>query len=219
MLLLFGCGSQDPKPRNDPEENDGARALLPWKVGNRWTYRVTSDEEVTTKTTLVEAEELVGGSGPNKDTLAFRVLTTKGSAGSDKTVSYQALLAGKVVRYREQAFHQKSGELEQEEHWAPYKLHVDGTEEHTRAAADWFESYEETKLPVNAAPVTKTARDHWSVVSTNERVTVPAGTFEAVVLRKVGSSSVKQYWYARGVGKVKETGGQLEELTSFEVAP
>jgi hypothetical protein len=43
---------------------------------------------------------------------------------------------------------------------------------------------------------------------------VPAGTFDAIVLRKVGGSE-KRYWYVRGVGKVKETGGQVEELVSW----
>jgi hypothetical protein len=47
---------------------------------------------------------------------------------------------------------------------------------------------------------------------------VPAGTFDAVLLRKVSNaSSEKNYWYARGVGKVKETGAQTEELTEYQV--
>lgn len=39
------------------------------------------------------------------------------------------------------------------------------------------------------------------------------------MLRKAGGSTAKTYWYVRGVGKVKEIGGQTEELSSFEVAP
>jgi hypothetical protein len=35
-------------------------------------------------------------------------------------------------------------------------------------------------------------------------------------VRKV-SSSTKEYWFARGVGKVKEVGGQTEELVSVEL--
>lgn len=216
VLLAAGCGSEDPKPPSD-ESEETASALLPWNVGNRWVYRITADNVVSTKTTTIEAEELVGGTGPNKDKLALRVLTTKGA--SDKTISFQAFVDGKVVRYREQAFHAKSGELEQEEFWAPHKLHIDGSKEHTRDGANWFESYDETKLPVGGEPITSAQRDRWAVISTKERVTVPAGTFDAVVFRKIGASSVKQYWYVPGVGKVKETGGQLEELTSFEVVP
>ena len=36
---------------------------------------------------------------------------------------------------------------------------------------------------------------------------------------KAGGSNLKTYWYVPGVGKVKETGGQTEELVSYEVAP
>ena len=63
------------------------------------------------------------------------------------------------------------------------------------------------------------ASDRW-FVERREMVTVPAGTFDALVLRKVSvAAAEKTYWYAPGVGKVKETGGQTEELTEYEVAP
>ena len=42
----------------------------------------------------------------------------------------------------------------------------------------------------------------------DETVEVPAGTFEhAIHFQKAG----KNYWYLRGVGKLKETGSQTEE--------
>jgi hypothetical protein len=52
-------------------------------------------------------------------------------------------------------------------------------------------------------------------------VTVPAGTFTAVYLQKVSATggSAKTYWYVPGVGKVKESGGQLEELVSYSLVP
>ena len=62
-------------------------------------------------------------------------------------------------------------------------------------------------------------RDPWTVDAVSQMVTVPAGTFRAIVLTKAGGSSLKTYWYVPGVGKVKETGGQTEELVSYEVRP
>jgi hypothetical protein len=51
-------------------------------------------------------------------------------------------------------------------------------------------------------------------------VTVPAGTFTAIYLQKAsGGGTTKTYWYVPGVGKVKEDGGQLEELVSHELVP
>ena len=62
--------------------------------------------------------------------------------------------------------------------------------------------------------------DTWRVVALDEMVTVPAGTFSAVVIEKVGGTSTKRYWFARGVGKVKEQSGtQLEELKSYMLMP
>ena len=66
-------------------------------------------------------------------------------------------------------------------------------------------------------PSTHLARDRWTVLANDVTLTVPAGTFENVIhVRKVGSSS-KEYWYARGVGKLKETGTQTEELVEYQV--
>ena len=69
--------------------------------------------------------------------------------------------------------------------------------------------------PVMMASVT----DYWSVDAAKVPVTVPAGSFEAVVLIKSTATGSKTYWYVPGVGKVKETGGQTEELVSFDVEP
>ncbi|HKU43219.1 MAG TPA: hypothetical protein VJR89_33895 [Polyangiales bacterium] len=49
-------------------------------------------------------------------------------------------------------------------------------------------------------------------------MTVPAGTFSAVVIEKVGGTSTERHWFVRGIGKVKEqSGAQLEELTSYKL--
>ena len=197
--------------------------LLPWKEGNSWTYRVTDDGGVSTvKRTTVGPLELVGGTGPNKDLMAHKVTTHKDDTGDgaelDETVSWQGIEGEKVVRYREQAFGRITKALELEEHWSPSKLHVDSSAEHTTVGATWLESYAETKLPAGATPdYDRPAMDRW-FADRREMVTVPAGTFDALVLRKVSvAASQKTYWYAPGVGKVKETGGQTEELLEYEL--
>jgi hypothetical protein len=213
------------EPEHEPEPDDAGAIedagsprdpqFLPWQEGNTWTYRVTNNGTVSTKVVTVMAEEAVGGDGPHADELAFKVVTRKGER--DQTVSWQALRGDVVVRFREQSFHAGTGALEQEEHWSPYKLHFDGSAAHTMAGASWFEAYEETKQVSGAAPETSGERDRWIVDSPEEKVTVPAGTFRAVVVMKASGSDLKTYWYVRGVGKVKETGGQTEELVSYEI--
>jgi hypothetical protein len=219
LALLPACGDDNETgTKTDAATGGGSGPYLPWKQGNTWTYRVTNNGEVTMKVVTIGAQERVGGSGPNADKMAFKVVTKKGQ--SDETHSWQGLRDGDedvVVRYREQSFHAGTGELELEEHWDPYKLHFDGSDEHTAEGASWLEIYQETKIPADGAEQTASARDRWDVDSPEEEVTVPAGTFRAVVVVKAGGTDLKTYWYVRGVGKVKETGGQTEELVDYTV--
>jgi hypothetical protein len=215
IALLAACGDETASTGDAGQSSSGA-PFLPWKEGNTWTYRVTNNGEVSTKEVTIMAEEPIGGSGPYAADVAFKVITKKGAL--DQTISWQNVVGDAVVRYREQSFHASTGELELEEYWDPYKLHFDGSAEHTAAAATWLESYEETKLPADSAATTEEEHDRWIVDSPDEEVTVPAGTFRAVVVQKAGGSDLKTYWYVRGVGKVKESGGQLEELVEYKVS-
>lgn len=220
-LCALACGSTDPKPEEPGGENgETSKVYLPLATGNSWTYRVTADGEVTTKVTTVGEEEPVGGSGPNRDVLAFKVTTLRGVAGENETISWQKPLGALIVRYREQAYGATTGMLDLEEHWSPYKLRLDQSEERVADQASFLETYEETKLPVGGEQTTAQRSDRWTVLRASESVTVPAGTFDALVIQRVSSSAgnVKVYWFAEGVGKVKEEGGQLEELESYEVA-
>lgn len=196
--------------------------LLPWAIGNTWTYQVTQDGIVTVKTTTVGDMEEVGGMGPYAEVMAYHVVTAKGADSMDRTESWQAPDADnplRIVRFREQSFGAMTGKLELEEHWDPAKLHIDGSAERTATNATWLEDYQETKLEVGLSPTSHAVRDRWTVISDDETLEVPAGTFQNVIhFRKAGGGSTKEYWYARGVGKLKETGSQLEELTDYSVA-
>jgi hypothetical protein len=229
--LTIGCGNSEPgsgAPTNGGdsggaggESNAPSGPLLPWAVGNNWTYQVTKDGVTSIKTTTIGALEAVGGDGPNAEVMAYRVTTAKGTDQNDHTESWQAPSADepeRIVRYREQSFDATSGNLELDEYWDPEKLHIDGTTAHTAANASWLEQYNETKLPVGLTPTTHEVRERWTVLEADATLEVPAGTFDHVThLQKVGSSSTKEYWYVRGVGKLKETGTQTEELTAYQL--
>jgi len=218
-IASVGCGDTDPGATAPPDCTAAEGEMLPWKTGNKWTYLVNDEGVVSMKETTIGAMEPVGGTGPNKDVQAFKVVTAKGVM--DQTISWQAPMGESVIRYREQSFSASTGELELEEHWDPYKLHIDGTAAHKVGGVTWLLIYDETKLPVGGTPDMHEAHDRWTVLSACESVTVPAGTFTAVYIQKVSATggSAKTYWYVPGVGKVKESGGQLEELVSYSLVP
>lgn len=231
VLTLVACGSVDPSdPQNPGTGGEGAGGsgngtpgpegpLLPWVEGNKWTYRITKDGVTSVKTTTIGELEAVGGVGPNADLMAYHVVTAKGAELADRTESWQAQdpeNADRIIRFRELSFDATSGELELEEYWDAAKLHIDGSAEHTVKGASWLESYQEYKREVNLTPTDHEVRERWTVLDDDATVEVPAGTFEhAIHFQKVGSSTTKEYWYLRGVGKLKETGSQTEELEDY----
>jgi hypothetical protein len=257
--VAFGCGSSA-KP-NDVGSSKGA--LLPLAVGNQWTYQITeSDGTKALKVQGVTAQVAVGGTGPNKDLLAFRLVTGSKFNDNNGDVSFQAVVNKRVVRFREESIDADSGKLKKEHYWDPPKLRVDDSTDHTTMAAEWLESF--TEYVVDKAPkpddaaggaggggaggggaegggaggaggaaaggglvtTSEAVMELWSVAAVNESVTVPGGTFTTIKLKKLspGSASIRYFWFARGVGKVKEagevgSGDQTEELSSYMVAP
>jgi hypothetical protein len=215
VMALAGCGGEDPAAS---AASTTSGSLLPWKVGNTWTYQVTADGEVSTKINTVGGLEKVGGVGPNQGKDANHVTTMK-KDGTDKTESWQVLDGTRVIRYREISYSASTGQPKLEEHWDPSKLHIDWTPEKMKKGYSWVEQYTETKLPQDGsvAPPPQDTADAWTVEEVGATVTVPAGTFtNAVMLSKAGGASLKTYWYVPNVGKVKETGGQTEELVTFK---
>lgn len=195
--------------------------LLPWAVGNSWTYRVTKNSVVSEKTTTVGKLEAVGGSGPSAKLKANHVTTSKGAGSNDHTESWQAPDAAnpdRILRFRELTYDPQSGMLQDEVYCSPPKLHIDGSPAHTADGASWTEKYTESTLTVGMPVTSHAVSETWTVISADETLKVPAGTFDHVVhLQKVGAASTKDYWYARGVGKLKETGTQTEELEAYSL--
>jgi hypothetical protein len=216
LATLTACGSDAPPGDDQPGAAD--QPLLPWAVGNTWTYRVTEDGAVSDKTTTVMEKTTVGGDGPLKDTEAYFVVTKKGADQKDKTESYQApdpMEPDRVLRYRELSYGAMTGLLQLEEYWVPPRIHADGSQ---LSKQSWVDAYTEFKLPAGEQPSPGAeTHDLWVVLSTDEAIDTPSGHFaHAVHLQKTGGS-VKEYWYVRGVGKVRETGGQTEELVSYHL--
>ncbi|MFZ5438544.1 MAG: hypothetical protein ACOZQL_00980 [Myxococcota bacterium] len=204
--LLAGCG---------PAPSTGR--LLPLSAGASWTYKITDSKGVfSDKKTTVEALEDVGGA--KAGTRAFRV-RTEDTGGA--TISWQEDTGTAVVRHREQEFDSANKQLT-DTFFTPSKLRLDESAAHLTDRATFTTTHTERVTDLSTmitSSVDKT--ETWTVESLDEAVTVPAGTFHCVRLHRVGAamgSSDKLYWFARGVGKVKETGGaRSEELQAYSI--
>lgn len=218
--MSIGCGD-DAQPGLDSGDPMAcatplAERLLPLSVGVRWTYDVTDlrtpGSPTVTKASTVEAFEDVGAR--KEGTGAFRVRTEKTSG---ETVSWQEDRCTAIVRHREQSFG-SNGTMESDQFYMPSKLRVDESPEHLTLGARWTVSYEEIEVDPVAGETRQSKDETWSVEAIDESVTVPAGTFVTIQFRKITSGDAdKRFWFAPGVGKVKEQGEQLEELRDFQL--
>ncbi len=207
-------------------------SYFPLAVGNKWTYKVTDGTVITVKTQTVMGMEAVGGTGPSKAVMAFKLETAKvaGMAAADKTISWQAVDGTKVVRYREVSYQAGVGGMpDVEDHWVPSRLRIDNAFVGTRN--EMYTEFKKQLLPpLSSSECTHT--ETWTVVGTNLTETVAGKSYSNVLkIRKKGlmpmckpptlaqaPSLEKEYLFARCVGKIKESSvvvgnSPTEELT------
>ncbi len=213
---LAACGDDAPTDLDSGLvecETPAAQRYLPLAIGASWTYD-TSDMgmPVVVKTSTIEALEDVGER--KTGFTGYRIRTGK-SGGVGDVVSWQEDRCTSVVRHREQAF-DVAGTLLTDQFYVPSKLRVDETAAHLTVGASWTTAYTEVEVAPLMADQTRSKDEVWTVEAIDEVVTVAAGTFTCLKVRKVTSGQAdKRYWFALGVGKIKEEGEQLETLTAY----
>lgn len=167
---------------------------------------------VTSKTQVVGALEDI--SATHAGIMAFKLTTTKPSGTTD---SWQEDTGTAIRRHQE---NDNAGATTTTERYDPFRTRVDETPAHLAAGARWMESYTEVVTVTGMASTTTAKTEDWTVVATAEQITIPAGTYCALHLRRVSTvggiaGSDKDYWFVRDLGKIKEVGAsQLEELTA-----
>jgi hypothetical protein len=192
---------------------DPAAPYQPLVVGAVWTYSTTSLGITTEERNIVEATEDMGGT--KTGITAFRV---REELSSGVQLTWYEVNGMMVLRHHEQAL-DVMGAVKSEDWYDPYRLRFDETPEHTAAGATWPVSYT-VNHTARGKPASTTVRNEtWKVEAVDEPVTVPAGTYPSIRISRTDlqDGSVKTYWFARGIGKVKElaAGGQVEELVSY----
>ncbi len=216
LFLLGACGDDAPTDSDAPVAECTtplSERYLPLVVGASWTYD-TSDmgSPVVPKTTTFEAFEDVGD--VKTGVMAFRQRTEKVVGHA---LSWHRDDCTGVSRHREQTF-DGAGTLVTDQFYVPGKLRVDESAAHVTLGATWSTAYTEVERdPINGT-TTRSKDETWVVEGVDESVTVPAGTFTALRVRKTTSGAAdKTYWFVKGVGKVKEMGEQVEDLTAYSI--
>jgi hypothetical protein len=196
----------------------------PAPVGATWEYDTTDQGDggtvSGTKSITVEASEPVPG---RAGITAVRIHTVV--PGAEDQMTWQAETATAIVRYRDDIYvlGAGTGSVEEFSVYAPSKLRVETT--HLTTNETYTESYTEsvTKVAQGNSTSSSSKPFAWKVINGSESITVPAGTFTALHLQKSNGNSGaidKDYWFVRGVGKVKETAAstnRVEVLRSFHL--
>jgi hypothetical protein len=220
---------------SDAGGGGGPGSLYPLAVGDNWTYQITAtDGTVSTEVVSVAAEEAVGGSGPQSSQPAFRLVTGSEVGDPNGDLDWEAVIDSRAVRYREVTIGETKGNAKSEALWDPPRLRIDETVARTAMSASWTEPpYTESDTSVDngadggfvqkGATTTAVEDDLWSVIGTSEVVTVPAGTFSTLHVRRINTdvtSGIKELWFARGVGLVQETGASqpTHTLSAYQIA-
>jgi hypothetical protein len=224
LLLLLVLGACDQKDPGVPGGGDGGGAsdnsYFPLLEGSRYEYLHSNGGW----TEIVEI--MATGEGAIEQ-------HQSGDPDGESSVSTFAVVDGDVLRVAEDQL--VDGELLYSAVYDPGFL---------RFSAGWAEAdegfeetrtYDRTETEAGMEPKDPQPRAHtFTVESTDDTVTVPAGTFRNCVrvrrVRALGDPSIddpmqqeeqdKLYWFAPGVGKVREentVSGTTELLTTYEI--
>lgn len=211
MLILCGCSSQPPPAfEREPEVEgpdctlEGDERFFPIAEGSTWRYRITRLKSGETSEKMHEVGALQDIGGELAGTMALPVTSSKDSGD---TITWQEDTGTSVVRHREQDL---AGMTHHDEYYSPAKLRLDEAPERLVEGTTYEREFEQRKINLGTMEeVVELRHETWTVARFGEELTLPAGTYCTMQVRRetrvdgeLGSD--KQYWFARGVGKVKE---------------
>lgn len=187
-------------------------SLWPLTTGSTWTYRITDPEKgIFDKVVNVVGPQAV----PETNTSAILVRSVQPHIEEH---SWQTELQnGTVVRLREEDL--KSGAIVRVTTWSPAT--VKSLSQEQQQGWTYSSTIRELTREDSGLAEEKEQTYVWRVLAVNETVTVPAGTFTNAIKvqrdRPDKTGKTRTYWLVPGVGKVKEDGERLEELSSYDV--
>ena len=136
-----------------------------------------------------------------------------------RTVSLLRLEGDSLLRFRQEDF-DDLGVSERVTTYAPGKIRLDETPDRLVMGATFVENYMAT-ITDATGPVTTAITENWEVLDEAIECGSALGTFECLRIRRTrteGGLATKDFYFADGIGKVREEGAtQLEEVASCAV--
>jgi hypothetical protein len=197
LLGLAGCSAV----AHSHEGAALATSFLPLEVGASWRYAITRDDG--RRGEGVVSVDGVDYGGSNGGVGEYRVRADL----LDGTIwSWEVREATRVALEQEEIDNRAGNVLEEASYDPPITL-VDERPERLTVGAEWPEAFMHTTPNAKGHPKSKRADAKWEVESVTDQVSVPAGTFTCLRLRRTQKHHPPLIsWYARGVGLVKQQG-------------
>jgi hypothetical protein len=216
-LLLAACGGggsgDDVDAGPPPDCGFASDRYLPYQVGFQWTYQVTdpATSTVDSKMQWVDSEVTWDGDGQP----ALLQITDK-SPGQTK--NFTRLMGDAIVRLEQEDW-TGAAVLDRTTTYDPYAIRIDEAAERIADGAMFDESFIEREYDgLGVLSREQPATETWQVMAASEACQAPIGSFaDCLHLRRVrvgAQTTQKDFWFVRGVGKVREEGGQTEALQS-----
>ena len=219
LAVAMGCGGGNGDDSVDAAVADpcgfSSDRYLPYGVGFTWEYRVTdlASGDVKTKTQTIDSTFTHPDDG--LPTFLQRTQKTGGS-----TENWIRLDGDALIRLRQQDFNSLS-ELVRTNEYLPSRIRLDESSAAIADGATWDESYIDVEYdPLDVEVARVDMAEHWEVLGVDVPCESPLGSFSCLNLRRTrtaGGIAEKEFMYARGIGKVREDGGQVEQLTGCSV--
>lgn len=208
---MGACGSSNTQATPDASSSPCGfeDRYLPLEHGNTWTYEVT---DLATGSVETKHQEFELATDP-----VFGEIIIQTTNKSDERIVSALKREGDVVlRLREEHFDLQEF-LFDTVTYDPGKSRIDETPAHLIVGAEWDEVYTMDTL-TGGTDIPRT--DHWEVLGSDVECGTGFGDLRCLHLKKVrlqGGIRTKEFFFARGVGKVKTVApNEIEELVSCE---
>ncbi|OGQ22363.1 MAG: hypothetical protein A2138_10600 [Deltaproteobacteria bacterium RBG_16_71_12] len=177
---------------------------FPLVVGATWTFDTSEAATGATGTKTQTVSDIADG---------VATLTTN-KAGGGTTTSKQQDLEDAVVRLSEESV-TAAGAADGSETYHPAKVRVPKT---LRTPGEHLtDSYTETAVDAADVETTNDKEEQWTLLEI-ATVEVAAGSFPNTFHFLRSGAVDKEFWFANGIGKIREEGGgKVEELASYQL--